>query len=232
MGNRRHLYHARINRQLTLEQIGMRTALSPSVLRNIDEGRFELLPSGVYARSYVRAFAGAVGIDPDEALAEVGHLLPGVPDAIAALHEAKAVTPWERACRHLSGLGARLGGTMPSAGLLRPLPWLAWPTSNPGHMPWFKQRWGAAAIDATLLVVVDAFLVMLISWSSGIAVDALLEDSGLALAAFCAIPIGLYFVLFGGIGGSTLGQYACHLIDRRTGPPLTLPDILRRTFEH
>ena len=51
MDTRRRLYHARISSHLTLEQIGVRTALSPSVLRNIDEGKFELLPSGVYARS-------------------------------------------------------------------------------------------------------------------------------------------------------------------------------------
>jgi hypothetical protein len=79
VSHRKFLYHARINRQLTLEQIGLRTALSPTVLRHIDEGRFELLPSGVYARSYVRAFATAVGLNPEEALAQVEPYLPGYP---------------------------------------------------------------------------------------------------------------------------------------------------------
>ena len=95
-------------------------------------------------------------------------------------------------------------------------------------------RFGAAAIDAALLLVVDAFLVLLISWSSGIRVDALLRDAGWALGTFCAIPIALYFLLFGGIAGSTLGRYICDLIEPlhahhvRPDHPLTLPDILRR----
>ena len=253
MNNRRHLYHARIARHLTLEQIGLRTALSPTVLRHIDEGRFELLPSGVYARAYVRAFAAAVGLDPEAALAEVEELLPGVPDAIAALHEARAVTTWERCGRYLSARAAGLAASSPAwlsrvdprpafaraarwPGLIRPEEWLAWPvTTAPWRLPRVPpvpRRVGAAIIDATLLVVVDAFLVMLISWSSGIAVEVLLSDFWWALSAFGAVPIVLYFVLFGGIAGSTLGQSVCHLIGRKADHPLTLPDILRRTVGH
>ena len=231
MSHRKFLYHARINSQLTLEQIGLRTALSPTVLRHMDEGRFEFLPSGVYARSYVRAFAKAVGVDPDEALEQVEPYLPGVPDAIAAMHESQAVTAWERLTRRLAPARRQLAATGAS---LRPVV-----KRTPGRPDWTALRkkqdltpWAAAAIDATLLVTVDAFLIMLISWSSGITVDVLLRDTGLALALFCAIPIGLYFLFFGGIAGSTLGQYACHLIDRKTGRPLRLPDILRRTFGH
>jgi hypothetical protein len=256
MNNRRHLYHARISRRLTLEQIGLRTALSPTVLRNIDNGRFDLLPSGVYARSYVRTFASAVGVDPEEALAEVEELLPGAPDPIALLHEARAITPWERAGRRLSEwrqsgvrraatLRARLAEQAPTLssaldprplvrrleqwpGLIRPEQWLRWPPADGWPSSVTRQRFGAAGIDAALLLLVDAFLVMLVSWSSGISVGVLVRDAGLALAAFCAIPIALYFLLFGGIAGSTLGQHACHLIQHKLDHPLTLPDILRR----
>ena len=215
MDQHRRLYHARISRHLTLEQIGIRTALSPTVLRNIDNGRFDLLPSGVYARSYVRTFARAVGLDPDVALAELEHLLPDTPDPIALLHEARGVTPWERASRRLS----QWEGWEAFEQVARLELWPGAPT---------RQRVGAAAIDATLLMLVDAFLVMLVSWSSGIGVNVLLHEAGLAIAALCAIPIGLYFLLFGGIAGTTLGQYACHLIEQKHDHPLTLPDILRR----
>ena len=231
MPHRKFLYHARINSQLTLEQIGLRTALSPTVLRHIDEGRFELLPSGVYARSYVRAFATAVGLNPDEALAQVEPYLPGLPDAIAAMHEARAVTAWERLTRRFAPAWRQLADTCAS---LRPVvkPARGWRDWTGLRKKQDLTPWAAAAIDATLLVAIDAFLVMLISWSSGIALEVLLRDSGLALALFCAIPIGLYFLFFGGIAGSTLGQYACHLIARKTNRPLRLPDILRRTFGH
>lgn len=231
MSHRKFLYHARINSQLTLAQIGVRTALSPTVLRHIDEGRFEQLPSGVYARSYVRAYASAVGLDPDEALAQVEPYLPGLPDAIAAMHEAQAVTTWERLSRRFAPARQKIAQTTAS---LRPVVKPA-PGRPELRAPLRKQDltpWAAAAIDATLLVAVDAFLIMLISWSSGIALDVLLRESGVALALFCAIPIGLYFLFFGGIAGSTLGQYVCHLIVRKTGRPLRLPDILRRTVGH
>jgi hypothetical protein len=321
---RRYLYHARISSRLSLQQIGIRTALSPSVLRNLDEGRFELLPSGVYARSYVRTFAAAVGLDPEAALAELEHLLPGAPDPLPALNarrpaadwpvqltlkcvavvsrrvstckasiahrlagvsqavnaavqhvdpwtHAKSVRllsirqilrsgpkferaePWVRACQEASGIAVErvrkfsendltdrlLARTGLLLGRMTSLP-----TKNTmQHSVTRLQNWpgltrfGAAAIDALLLMVVDAFLVYLISWSSGIPASLLLRDAGSALGAFCAIPIALYFLLFGGIAGSTLGGYICSLLpslrpalsdDQDRHHPLTLHDILRR----
>jgi hypothetical protein len=89
---------------------------------------------------------------------------------------------------------------------------------------------GAAAIDTSVLLVVDAFLVMLISWSSGIPPSTLLDEGGWAVAAFCAVPIALYFGLFGGIGGSTLGRYACSLVAPEPGHPLRLHEIVRRAL--
>jgi hypothetical protein len=93
-------------------------------------------------------------------------------------------------------------------------------------------RCGAAVIDALVLLAVDALLVGLISFTSGVGIDVLLESSGSALAAFCAIPIALYFVLFEGIAGTTLGRWVCSLIDPSPDHPLTLPDILRRAVFH
>lgn len=107
MDSRRFLYHARINRHLTLEEIGVRTALSPSVLRNLDEGRFERLPSGLYSRAYVRAFAAAVGLDPEHAVERLEHLLPGAPDPVPVL-SAKDPSVGERAwqaVRHVCDRG-------------------------------------------------------------------------------------------------------------------------------
>jgi hypothetical protein len=269
---RRHLYHARINAHLTLEQLGVRTALSPPVLRNRDLGRFELLPSGLYARSYVRTFAAAVGLDPDATLAELEPLLPGAPDPLPALNARDRMpADWVReffaqqrvsaaevglTCRtwiagRIAAIDAYRGPAQERlAALVRVAPLareaatgvaervgqtVAGLRGSPG-----VTRCGAAAIDALLLLVVDSFLVMLISWSSGIPLDRLLHESAWAIGAFCAIPIALYFLLFGGIAGSTLGRYVCSLIapfggdpaDDRPGHPLTLPDILRRTFGH
>jgi len=320
---RRYLYHARIASRLSLQQIGIRTALSPSVLRNLDEGRFELLPSGVYARSYVRTFAAAVGLDPEAALAELEHLLPGAPDPVPALNARRRGAEWPvhlalqlrgaavqalqntnasiairlaRTTEQVNGavrqagpwIHSKLGRVRRSVELRRDTPsfervglWLRpWkeasavvvarirtfsendltdrlvaragllvgrmtsaaaeettrhPITRLRNWPGLT-RFGAAAIDALLLMIVDAFLVYLISWSSGIPAHLLLRDAGAALGAFCAIPIALYFLLFGGIAGSTLGGYVCNLLPSlspaasgdRPHDPLTLHDILRR----
>lgn len=308
MDHRRYLYHARINSRLSLQQIGIRTALSPSVLRNLDEGRYELLPSGVYARSYVRTFAAAVGLDPAVALAEVEHLLPCAPDPLPALTARRYAPEWpiqffsqlradiaQRAEACAASIAARTTRVQQAsnAALHRVDPWMRSKSASlldygvtlrahplfqqagpqlrqcregaaaaMNHVRQFSEndlpgrviagartivtrphewpgltRFGAAAVDALLLMVVDAFLVFLISFSSGIPLTSLLRDAGWALGAFCAIPIALYFLLFGGIAGSTLGAYVCSLLpslaplsrgDRDTHQPLTLPDILRR----
>jgi hypothetical protein len=328
---RRHLYHARISKHLSLQQVGTRTALSPSVLKNIDEGRFELLPSGVYARSYVRTFAAEVGLDPEATLAQLEHLLPGAPDPLPALSDMKSrsfegldfglldalrhllawlKTTWER----LEPLPAAFWSrTWPKAALTPVTPWPEavwnrvdqeplldsgeprpearwtgvgpwpepvvvhadpasaaledrldnvelWPDVEPAPeavldpvapwprsalpraapwrnsvlhrvAPWLDPVWNrgsAAVIDALVLLAVDTLLVLLISLSSGVGVEALLRNAGWALGAFCAIPIALYFVLFEGIAGTTLGRRACSRIDPSPNHPLTLPDILRR----
>ena len=339
MDVRRHLYHARISKHLSLQQLGTRTALSPSVLKNIDEGRFELLPSGVYARSYVRTFAAEVGLDPEATLAQLEHLLPGAPDPLPALSDMKSrsfegldfglldalrhllawlkttwerleplpaafwsrswprtaltpVTPWPEAVLNRADPWppqAVIGRVdpRPEPGLeAEPAPEAVWnrvqqeplldsgeprpeavlldnselwpeavPDVDPAHeaildveavlhrvapwprpvlhrvAPWLDpvlNRGSAAVIDALVLVAVDTLLVLLISLSSGVEVEALLRNSGWALGAFCAIPIALYFVLFEGIAGTTLGRRACSLIDPSPDHPLTLPDILRR----
>ena len=271
MDKRRILYHARINSHLTLTQLGVRTAISPSVLRNIDEGKFELLPSGLYARSYIRTFASAVGLDPEATLADVEQLLPGAPDPLDALNAAKGDTATARLAKRCAEL---IAGPGPKALLKRveqwPMavstrldPWNEallsqverWPATVSHQLergsqwvssraepwqvftrarPWQGSlrpqvtRCGAAAIDALVLLAIDTLLVLLISWSSGVPVKLLLQDAGWAMASFSAIPIGLYFLLFGGIGGSTLGRYVCSLMDPEPDHPLTLPDILRR----
>ena len=90
MDVRTHLHEARLARQLTLADLGARTALSPGVLKRIDTGRFEELPGGLYARSYVRAFAAEVGVDPAEALNALEDLLPAAEDPLPVLRDVRS----------------------------------------------------------------------------------------------------------------------------------------------
>ena len=290
MDERRYLYHARINCHLTLEQIGVRTALSPTVLRDLDEGRFERLPSGLYARSYVRAFAAAVGLDPEDTLTQLEQLLPGAPDPVPVLN-AKDPSPGERASKAAGHLYERARAVVRSArieaiekasalqellrtevqqaqwslrattGLSPDLPALTTPSTErfvgpraallprkapadalqaagEERRPAALARYGAALVDAIVLLVVEIALVGLVSQSSGTPLERLLQEAGLALAAFCAVPLLLYFLFFGGIGGSTLGRYVCSVrrTEERAGgdrlnEQLTLAAILKRAVD-
>jgi transcriptional regulator with XRE-family HTH domain len=84
------LRRARLSAGLELSDIEQRTRISPSILRWIDEGQFHRLPAGIYARSYLRAFAHAVGLDPREIVSSIEHELPPaaeVPSAAAIVPE-------------------------------------------------------------------------------------------------------------------------------------------------
>lgn len=81
------LHRARLASGLSLEDLLGRTALSVGVLRKIDEGRFDELPPGLYARSYVRTFAVEVGVEPEVALQNLEPVLPAAPDPLPALRE-------------------------------------------------------------------------------------------------------------------------------------------------
>jgi transcriptional regulator with XRE-family HTH domain len=57
------LKSAREERGLTLRDVADSTKLSISALKFIEHNDFDRLPGGLYRRSYLQAFAGAVGLD-------------------------------------------------------------------------------------------------------------------------------------------------------------------------
>ena len=50
---------------LTLEGLATRTKIPPQILSAIERDAFERVPSGIFARGYLRAYASAVGLDPE-----------------------------------------------------------------------------------------------------------------------------------------------------------------------
>ena len=99
-------------------------------------------------------------------------------------------------------------------------------------------RISAAALDALLLLATVVMPVLLLaSWSSGVPVPVLLARAGGALAAFCVVPLALYFVVFDGIGGATPGCRVFGVCEPGTAipgtpTPLKLPEILKRVVSH
>jgi cytoskeletal protein RodZ len=59
------LRRARTARQLSLEEIADRTKINGSLLRAIEDNRFDRVPGGLFTRSYLRAYAREVQLDPE-----------------------------------------------------------------------------------------------------------------------------------------------------------------------
>jgi cytoskeletal protein RodZ len=75
------LKRAREQRGITLRQIAEATKISVSALEAIERNDFRRLPGGIFSRSFLRAYADEVGLDPDAAIrefaAEMGKRDPG-----------------------------------------------------------------------------------------------------------------------------------------------------------
>jgi cytoskeletal protein RodZ len=64
------LRSAREQKGTSLRQIANATKISMSALEALERNDFERLPGGIFSRSFVRAYAEAVGLDPDQTVAD------------------------------------------------------------------------------------------------------------------------------------------------------------------
>ena len=176
------LRRARLRRGLSLDEVAVRTLLSPRILRVLDEGRFGELPGGVYARSHVRAYASVVQLDPDAAVAELSAELPiaedpfpamlaivraGDPAWLIALEDAPAA-----AAAWVNSLKARLGARVPG-----------------------RETCKRTAVDGSILLLLQAAVTGLTAWMCGIHVQSLLASAGAALAVTWGIQVSLYLAV-------------------------------------
>lgn len=60
-----NLRRARIQRGLSLGQIATAMKVEPALLEELEQNEFSRWPKGVYARSFLRQYADAVGVDSD-----------------------------------------------------------------------------------------------------------------------------------------------------------------------
>jgi hypothetical protein len=170
-------------------QIGAREAW----LRAIEDGRFGELPAGVYARSTLRAFASAVGLDPDEIVDECGSQLPTIPDPIAALARAKGLRPVhdkpQRPPRETTPKPIVTGGI----GIV------------------LAMAADACIVGGVLVVVILATLAL-----CRVPPGALGRAAAPAFGVTASLLAASYFLLFGGIAAETPGEW---IVRRRQGAP-------------
>ena len=69
---RRHRQRNRIS----LEEIAIETNVKPELLEALEKGDLSGWPRGLYARSWIRAYASAVGLDPMDTVDEFCRLFP------------------------------------------------------------------------------------------------------------------------------------------------------------
>jgi cytoskeleton protein RodZ len=65
-----HLRREREMRGISLDEIVATTKIGRRLLTALEEEQFDLLPGGIFNKSYVRAYAKCVGMNEDEAVAE------------------------------------------------------------------------------------------------------------------------------------------------------------------
>jgi transcriptional regulator with XRE-family HTH domain len=66
----RRLRAERERRRITLESIATNTKISIGLLRSLERDDVSRWPGGIFRRSFVRGYAEAIGLDPDDVLAE------------------------------------------------------------------------------------------------------------------------------------------------------------------
>jgi len=93
------LRRARLQRNLELNRIADELKISASMLRAIEEERFDKLPGGVFARSFVRQYARLLEVDEDEIVGELNRVLdppPVMPQLSHAGHVPDSQVPLVR----------------------------------------------------------------------------------------------------------------------------------------
>jgi cytoskeleton protein RodZ len=72
----RVLKQEREERRVSIEELSSTTRIPRRTLECLEEDRFEDLPSGVFVRGFIKAYASAVDIDADEVLARFDEQQP------------------------------------------------------------------------------------------------------------------------------------------------------------
>jgi transcriptional regulator with XRE-family HTH domain len=71
-----NLRRTRVQRGVSLEQIAQRTKVSIDLWEAMERNDFRRWPSGIFARAYIRAYAVAIGVDPESTVDEFCRWFP------------------------------------------------------------------------------------------------------------------------------------------------------------
>lgn len=81
---------ARLARGVALADVAAATRIDVRMLEHIEQGRFDQLPRGVYARAWIRAYAAAIDLDSADVLRRIDAALPRVDEDLRTIVEVRA----------------------------------------------------------------------------------------------------------------------------------------------
>jgi transcriptional regulator with XRE-family HTH domain len=187
METHEQLRQARERRGITLEALQNRTGVRVQVLLALERGAYDALPTGLYGRHAVRAYARTVGLDADAIVGSIARLIPEPEDPLDGL--------------------ARVRGIARRARPIEPQvePEHDSPESEEGHISFDWRRVLAAVTDGAVLVVFAVALISLTVAAAGTSLTELAPIAAPAWIFLIGLVSAIYFVLLGGIGHQTAG---------------------------
>lgn len=74
LGN--HLKEARLEKNYSLDDLQQLTKIQKRYLVGIEEGNYAVMPGNFYVRAFIKQYAEAVGLDPEQLFDQFGHEIP------------------------------------------------------------------------------------------------------------------------------------------------------------
>ncbi len=183
---------SRERKSLSIAALAERAGLREPLVQVIERGAFDELPSGLYGRSAVRAYAKAVGLNPDEILDAVSGQLRMPEDPLEGLVRVHGLRPRPKRDAVKSEIRREAVA----------LPY--WQT-----IPIDDEDWrvaAASAIDGALIIFVSVILLQLTATAARTPVADVMHGAAPALLLIVATVAISYFVLLGGVRNATFGS--------------------------
>ncbi len=179
---------ARERKGMSLATIGRQFGVREQNLLLIEQDKLEELPTGLYGRAAVRAYASAVGLPADEALAEVIERLRTPEDPLDGLARVRGLARQpERTFKEI---------------LHVPTAEVSLSSSTRAHV--------ANAVDGLVLLALDFLLLELTAAVAGVRATDVLRVAAPSMLGLFALIAALYFVLLGGLAQATVGSKIAH----------------------
>jgi hypothetical protein len=173
---------------MSLATIARQFGVREQNLLLIEQDKLEELPTGLYGRAAVRAYASAVGLPADEVLAEVAERLRAPEDPLDGLARVRGLARQpERTFKEI---------------LHVPTPEVSLSSAARAHV--------ANAVDGLVLLALDFLLLQLTAVVAGVRATDVLRVAAPSMLGLFALIAALYFVLLGGLARATVGSKIAH----------------------